>query len=147
MKNLTVLLLALSLSAFAHDEGHGPKLKDVGKKGGRVTSVVLAKDAGKGTGAQLVYKSEIVRSKDGNIKVYFYDKDMSPLKLESFAKTAKATLISGKAGKEVSKDFDLTFVADHFEGTTPKPIPRRYNIDVKVSEGDKELLAAFDNLD
>lgn len=147
MKKLTVLLLALSLGAFAHDEGHGPKLKDVGKKGGRVTSVVLAKDAGKGTGAQLVYKGEIVRSKDGNVKVYFYDKDMNPLKLESFAKSAKATLISGKEGKEVTKDFDLTFVADHFEGTTPKPIPRRYNIDVKVSEGDKELLAAFDNLD
>ncbi len=142
-----MLLLAFSLTAFAHDEGHGPKLKDVGKKGGRVTSVVLAKDATKGAAAELVYKGEIVRSKDGKVKIYFYDKDMNPLKLDGFTKTAKATLISGKEGKETAKDFELSFVADHFEGNTPKPIPRRYNIDVKVSEGDKELLAAFDNLD
>ena len=147
MKKITVLLLALSLSAFAHDEGHGPKLKDVGKKGGRVTSVVLSKDAAKGAAADLVYKGEIVRSKDGKVKIYFYDKDMNPLKLDSFAKTAKATLISGKSGKETEKVFDLAFARDHFEGMTPKPIPRRYNIDVRVGEGDKELLAAFDNLD
>lgn len=147
MKRLTVLLLVLCLNALAHDEGHGPKLKDVGKKGGRVTSVVLAKDATKGSAAELVYKGEIVRSKDGKIKVYFYDKDMNPLKLDSFAKNAKASLISGKEGKETTKDFDLSFVVDHFEGMTPKPIPRRYNIDVKVTEADKELLAAFDNLD
>ena len=72
---------------------------------------------------------------------------MNPLKLDGFAKNAKASLISGKEGKETTKDFDLSFVSDHFEGMTPKPIPRRYNIDVKVTEGDKELLAAFDNLD
>jgi hypothetical protein len=147
MNILTVLLLALSLSVFAHDEGHGPKLKDVGKKGGRVTSVVLSKDASKGAAADLVYKGEIVRSKDGKVKIYFYDKDMNPLKLDSFAKTAKATLISGKSGKETEKVFDLAFARDHFEGMIPKPIPRRYNIDVRVGEGDKELLAAFDNLD
>ncbi len=147
MKILTVLLLAFFMNAFSHDEGHGPKLKDVGKKGGRVTSVVLSKDAGKGAAAELVYKGEIIRSKDGKIKIYFYDKDMSPLKLEKFAKAAKATLISGKAGKATEKVFDLAFVTDHFEGMIPLPIPRRYNIDVRVSEGDKELLAAFDNLD
>jgi len=71
MKKWTVLLLALCLNAVAHDEGHGPKLKDVGRRGGRVTSVVLAKDAGKGASAELVYKGEIVRSKDGAVKIYF----------------------------------------------------------------------------
>jgi hypothetical protein len=139
--------MVLSLNVFAHDEGHGPKLKDVGRRGGRVTAVVLAKDASKGTAAEMFYKSEIVRTKNGVVKIYFYDKNMNPLKPETFAKTAKATLISRKRGKFETKDFDLTFVTDHYEGTTPKPIPRRYSIDVKVIEGDKELLAAFDNLD
>jgi hypothetical protein len=147
MKRLSALFLVFCLNAFAHDEGHGPKLKDVGKKGGRVASVVLAKDASKGAAAELVYKGEIVRSKDGKIKVYFYNKEMQPLKLDAFAKTAKATLISGKEGKEVEKNFDLTFLVDHLEGMTPKPIPKRYNIDLRVMEGEKELLAAFDNLD
>src|SRR6187402_1953387 len=107
MKKITVLLFALSLSAFAHEGGHGPKLKDVGKKGGRVTSVVLSKDAGKGAAAELVYKGQIVRSKDGKVKIYYYDKDLNPLKLDSFAKSAKATLISGREGKEVEKVFEL----------------------------------------
>lgn len=147
MKRISVVLLLLCLNAFAHDEGHGPKLKDVGRRGGRVTSVVLSKDASKGASAVLVYKGEIVRSKDGKIKVYFFNKEMEPLKLDSFAKNAKAILISGKRGKEVEKSFDLTLVVDHLEGMTPRPIPKRYNIDVRVMEGDKELLAAFDNLD
>lgn len=147
MKSLITLLLCLSLSIFAHDEGHGPKLKDVGRRGGRVTAVVLAKDFGMGAKAPLIHKSEIIRSKDGTVKVFFYDQNMGPLKLDSFAKTAKATLISGKAGKETEKNFDLTFNTDHFVGKAPKADSRRYNIDVKVMEGDKELLAAFDNLD
>ena len=147
MKKLITLLFVFSLSAFAHDGGHGPKLKDVGKKGGRITSVVLSKDAPKGDKAELVYKGEIVRSKDGKIKVYFYDKDMNPLKLDAFAKTTNATLIFGKEGKETEKKFEMVLVTDHLEGMTPKPIPRRYNIDVRVSEGERELLAAFDNLD
>ena len=54
MKKLTALLLVFCLNVLAHDEGHGPKLKDVGKKGGRVTSVVLAKDDTKGSAAELV---------------------------------------------------------------------------------------------
>jgi hypothetical protein len=147
MKALFTLLLGISLSAFAHDEGHGPKLKDVGRRGGRVTAVVLAKDAGLGAKAPLVHKGEIVRSKDGTIKVFFYDQNMGPLKLDGFAKTAKAILISGKEGKETEKSFELTLHDDHLMGKAPKPDSRRYNIDVKISEGDKELLAAFDNLD
>lgn len=147
MKTLSVLLLGFCLSAYSHDGGHGPKLKDFGKKGGRVTSVVMTKEAGKGSSAKSVYNSEIVRSKDGKVKIYFYDKDMNALKLDSFAKKAKASLISGRGGKETVKDFELNLITDHFEGMTPKPIPRRYTIEVKVSEGDKELLAAFDNLD
>ena len=37
---LFVLLFVLSLSAFAHDEGHGPKVKDAGLYGGILASVM-----------------------------------------------------------------------------------------------------------
>lgn len=147
MKTILTLCLALSLNAFAHDEGHGPKLSDTPKQGGILTSVVLAKDASKGTAAELVYKSEIVRSSTGKVSIYFYDKQMNPLKSTSMATTASATLITEKKGKFSTQDFALKFVGDHFEGQSPKPAKKPYNIDVKVKEGDKELLAAFDNLD
>lgn len=142
-----MLSLALALNAFAHDEGHGPKLTDAPKQGGVVTSVVLAKEASKGPKAELIHKAELVRSADGTVRVYYYDKAMNPLKAGSFAATAKAILITSKKGKISTQNFELKFVEDHFEGKSPKPSRRPYNIDVKVMEGDKELLAAFDNLD
>jgi len=147
MKKILMLTLCLSLNALAHDEGHGPKLTDSPKQGGVLTSVVLAKDASKGTKADLIYKAEIVRSGDNTARVFYYDPAMSPLKLEAFAKTAKGFLITEKKGKFSVQEFELKFVQDHLEGKFPKPARRPYNIDVKVMEGERELLAAFDNLD
>ena len=141
------LALTLTLNVFAHDEGHGPKLTDAPKQGGVVTSVVLAKDAGKGTKADLIYKAELVRSSDGTVRVYYYDKEMNPLKSSSMKTEAKAILITEKKGKVTTQNFDLKYVEDHFEGKSPKPAKKPYNIDVKVMDGDRELLAAFDNLD
>jgi hypothetical protein len=147
MKNFLILCLTLSFNLFAHDEGHGPKLTDTPKQGGILTSVVLAKDASKGPAAELIYKSEIVRSSDGKVSVYFYDKSMNPLKPDTLAAIATGNLESGKKGKVTYQKFDLKFVTDHFEGQSPKPQKKPYNIDIKVKEGDRELLAAFDNLD
>lgn len=144
---MILLALTLTMSVFAHDEGHGPKLTDSPKQGGLVTSVVLAKDAAKGTKADLIYKAELVRSGDGTVRVYYYDKEMNPLKGSSMNKEAKAILITEKKGKVNTQNFDLKFVEDHFEGKSPKPVRKPYNIDVKVMDGDRELLAAFDNLD
>lgn len=147
MKKILALTIALALNAFAHDEGHGPKLTDAPKQGGVVTSVVLAKDATLGTKAELHYKAELVRSADGTVRVYYYDKAMTPLKAGTFSTTAKAILITAKKGKVTTQNFEMKIVEDHFEGKAPKPSRKPYNIDVKVMEGEKELLAAFDNLD
>lgn len=147
MKNALVLLLALTLSAFAHDEGHGPKLTDAAKQGGVVAPVVLAKDAGLGTKAPMQHKAEIVRSQDGTVRVYFYDQSMNPLKAGTLGPKASGNLISGKKGKITEQKFELQWKEDHFEGKAPKPTRKPYNIDVKVMEGSTELLVAFDNLD
>ena len=147
MKTILALTLALSLSAFAHDEGHGPKLTDSPKQGGVVTSVVLAKDASKGNKAELVYKAELARTNDGTVRVYFYDSSMKQLDLKGFAETGKAQLITQKKGKFSVQNFELKKMGDHLMGKMPKPARRPYNIDVRVSEDGKDLLAAFDNLD
>lgn len=147
MKTYLVLLLTLSLSVFAHDEGHGPKLTDAPKQGGVIAPVVLAKEAGLGTKAQMKHKAEIVRSQDGTVRVFFYDQSMNPLKAGALALKANAVLISGKKGKMSQQRFDLKWIEDHFEGKSPKPSRKPYNIDVKVMEDSTELLVAFDNLD
>lgn len=147
MKTCLILLLTLGLSAFAHDEGHGPKITDAAKQGGIVAPVVLAKDAGLGTKAPMQHKAEIVRSQDGTVRVYFYDQKMEPLKVGILASKASGNLISGKKGKMTEQKFELQWKDDHYEGKFPKPTRKPYNIDVKVMEGTTELLVAFDNLD
>lgn len=148
MKYLGVLLAAsLSAPAFAHDEGHGPRIVDAGRMGGVLTAVVLAKDAKLGTKAPLVYKAELTRADDGTVRVYFYDKDMKPLDLAAFPKTAKAALQAKKRRKWTSTPFILEKADDSYEGKAPKPTSKPFNIDVTIMEGKRELLAAFDGLD
>lgn len=148
MKYLGLLLGAtLSLPAFAHDGGHGPKLTGAGKMGGVLTAVVLAKDAKLGAKAPLVYKAELTRADDGTVRVYFYDKDMKPLDASLLPKTADALLQSGKRKKRTSVPFKLTRTEEGYEGKAPKPAGKPFNIDVNIKEGARELLAAFDGLD
>lgn len=148
MKILGILLAAtLSLPALAHDEGHGPKLTDAGKMGGVVTAVVLASDAKLGAKAPMVYKAELTRSDDGTVRVNFYDKDMKPLDIASLPKTAKASLEARKKKKWTSTPFNLMKTADGYDGKAPKPAGKPFNIDIRITEGKRELLAAFDGLD
>lgn len=146
-KIITTLLLVASFFASAHDEGHGPKLMDNGKKGGTLSPMILASEAHIGSKATLVYKAELVKSSDNtNIKIYVYDKEMKAT-LKQLAITAKATIISGLGKKSTSEEISLKFVEDHFEGTLPKIKKKPFSIDFKVNEGSKEFLAAFENLD
>ena len=148
MRYRGVLLAAsLSLPAFAHDEGHGPKIVDAGKMGGVVTAVVLAKEAKLGPKATLLYKAEITRSEEGVVRIYLYDKDMKPLDPVRFGKSAKAVLESHKKKKTSRTPFVLTLEDGAFTGRAPKAASKPFNIDATFKEGNKELLAAFDNLD
>ncbi|UPT72807.1 MAG: hypothetical protein M0D55_12845 [Elusimicrobiota bacterium] len=148
MRYLGVLLAAsLSLPAFAHDEGHGPKTTDAGRMGGVMTAVVLAKEAKLGPKAALIYKAELTRTEDGVVRVYLYDKDMKPLDPARFAKTAKAVLETHKKKKTSKTPFTLALEDGAFKGKAPKAGTKPFNIDAVFKEGDRELLAAFDNLD
>lgn len=144
---LTALLSTISLTAQAHDEGHGPKLADTGKYGGLVSAVVLKSEAGKGTAASLLHKAELVRSTDGSVRVYLYDKEMKPLDLKVVETKGSATIASKVKGKWKSKDFSLDQKDGAFIGVMPKPESKPYNIDVTLKENGKDLLSAFDNLD
>lgn len=148
MKKL-ILTVALLMSgvAFAHDEGHGPKLSDTGKYGGLVSGVVLKADAKKGASAALVHKSELVRSADGTVRVYLYDEKMAPLDLKSFDAKATALLGAKVKGKFTESPFTLELKENAFIGKMPKPGSKPYNIDVTLKESGRELLTAFDNLD
>jgi len=150
MKKLLPLLLTFSISIFAHDEGHGPKLTDIPQKGGvRVSPVVLGSEATLAEKANLVYKAELKKSSDNKkIEVYYYDKEMKALlPVTNLSQEAQATVIFGKGKKQKIENITLKLVGDHYEGILPSNLKKPFNIDVKMSEGTKEFLTAFDNLD
>jgi hypothetical protein len=146
-KYTMVFALVLSASAFAHDEGHGPKLTDAAKQGGIVSPVIDAKEASKGAKASVVHKAELVRSEDGTVRVYLYDQEMNLLDLSKFEKSAKGVLEFKKSKKWVKTPFTFNQEEGAFVANAPKAGSKPFNIDVHVKEEGKELLAAFDNLD
>lgn len=146
-KILIALIMCASVTTLAHDEGHGPKVSDGGKYGGLVSAVVLKSEAKKGASAALVYKAELVRSIDGNTRVYLYDKDMKQLDLKDFESKGSATLATKVKGKWIDTDFALEKKENSFIGKMPKVAKKPYNIDVTIKQNNKELLTAFDNLD
>ena len=141
------VFIIIQTPSFAHDEGHGPKLKDAGRFGGVVASVVDMVELNKGGHAHLVYKAELVRSQDDTARVYVYDKSMKPLDLSIFSKTAKAVLISSVDGEKSVAEFELTLKGMNFKGKAPKAKSKPYNIEIVFSKGDKKYLVAFDHLD
>ncbi len=143
---LVAALLTLS-SAIAHDEGHGPKLTDSPQQGGVVSPVIDAKEASKGAKAAVVHKAELVRSEDGTVRVYFYDKEMKALDLAKVEKTAQGVIEFKKNKKWNKTPFTLNQEEGAFVARAPLPPSKPFNIDVRVKEAGKELLVAFDNLD
>jgi hypothetical protein len=142
-----MMILCMGVEVFAHDEGHGPKLTDSPKQGGVIAPVVPKKEASKGSKATLVYKAELVRSDDGTIRLYLYDKQMNALDLAKFDKSANGILVLTKKKKTTTTKFPLTLDGDNFTGKAPAASSKPFNIDVHLKEGKTELLTAFDNLD
>ena len=144
---MMVLSLMLAGGAWAHDDGHGPKLTDSPKQGGIVSPVIAASEAKKGAKAAVVYKAELVRLEDGTAQVYLYDTAMNALDLSGFEKTGKGMVEVEKKGKYTRTPFELALHNDHFMGKAPQPTRKPFNIDVHLKAKGQELLAAFDNLD
>ena len=144
---LATILMTLNSLAFAHDEGHGPKLTQGGKFGGVVASVIDEKDKSKGASAVRVYKAELVRSEENEISLYIYDEKMNLLPMSKFAKAGKGFVEIEKDKKHIVTAFSFTVVKNHFEGKAPKPEKRPFNIDMQFTEGTRSLFVAFDNLD
>ena len=146
MKMMMAIALALgfSVSGYAHDEGHGPKMSENGKYGGIVAPVVKKADASKGPDATAVHKAELTRAADGTVHLYLYDQTMKPLDLKGFDKTASAT-ISAK-GKGDAKKFTLELKDKSFVGKMPKPDANLYNVEIALKKDGTDLISAYQNL-
>lgn len=120
MKILTQVILAvlwISMSAFAH-EGHdhdGPTTIQAPKGG-----VIKALDEA---------RVEVV-SKGKDIKIYFYNKDMSPAKVSDFKVVAKAELPRAKKMDIIL----LTPYENHFEAAYDAKGSHRYSLRLEITD-------------
>lgn len=147
---MKVVLLLCSLFfttlGFAHDEGHGPALKDESRYGGKIAAIINASEVSKGRKATLLYKGELVHSsRDQEVKLYLFDKDMKPLDLKNFDKKVNAVQIERRSENK----FELTLDSSgkFYKGMRPKNKRVPFNIDVRFNAKDQKLFGAFDGLD
>lgn len=145
----SALMLSLSIPALSHEGGHGPKISDQPLEGGlRVVPVIDKKDDKAGTEAKLVYKSELVANSDGTLALYVYDANLKPISLDKFGKTAVVEIgPMRKTAKWKTEKFNLELKGKYFAGKVPMIKHKPYFMDITLSEGDRQLLTAYENLD
>lgn len=144
---LVILSFIFSLSAFAHEGGHG-HVAEGGKFGGIMSPVIDKKEEGKGEKAHTLYKAELVRAASGKLSLYIFDDKMNLVDLSSFGEMVKANLEIKKKGKYTYfGDFQLKKNGNHFTGLLPQVEYKPFNIDLFLTKGKQELFVGFSNLD
>lgn len=143
---MSFILSTVVFSVFAHDEGHGPAIKDESVYGGKVTAIIKADEVSIGRKAKMLYKGELVHSsKDLDVKVYIYDLNMKPVDLKAFSNKINAVLLERNAEKKFELTLDKS--GKFFSGMRAKNKRVPFNIDINLSKGDQKLFGAFDGLD
>lgn len=146
MKSI-LIILAVGLFSFAHDDGHGPKLGDQPKFGGKVSAVIDKAEINKGTKAKMLYKAELTKNNKNFIRVYLYDDKMKPLDIASLGDSSGALMFKDRKTKKwVNHKFNLKKEKDHYSGQLPTKPRRPFSVDVTIKEKGKSLFMAFDNL-
>lgn len=149
MKNLITTILfsmALSIPAFAHDGGHGPKIVKSGKYGGTLAKVSEGANFEQARKSKALYVAELVKDDEGAISIYFYNKNMKPVKIDSFS-DLMGKVESGRGKRMKSSIFSLSKSGMAVTGKLPKKRKRPFSVVVNFKEGSKPLFTAFDNLD
>lgn len=158
---LTTAILLLSTAGFSHDGGHGPKVTDTGKHGGKITAVIAKKDQELGPKAKLYHKAELVRVKDskGNIgfRFYVYDKEMKPMPTDKLSLKASGIVAYWKKvpGKKLDKEKDgvaKPFMMDlkkkyYLAMKLPKADVKKVFMDITFHDGKQEVMAAFTDVE
>lgn len=142
---IVTLSLFVASQSLAHDEGHGPKLKDPAKYGGKLAPVIAHSEVSKGIKAAMLYKAEFTKNAENLVRVYLYDEKMAPKK-DLAIKTASGTIYYKDKSKNKMTEVALSMKVENGEITAslPKDIGRPFDLDVTLETADKKLFMAFD---
>jgi hypothetical protein len=144
---LLIMLSVISLSAFAHEGGHG-SLAEGGKFGGITAPIVDNSQAAEMDKAKVLYKAELVRTESGKLSLYIFDEKMNLLDLSAFGPEVEAKLEVKKKGKfTYVGTFKFTKHGNHFMAQLPKVEYKPFNIDMYLMKDKQKLFVGFANLD
>lgn len=142
-----LLLSLLGAPLLAHDEGHGPKLTDPAKYGGKVAPVILKSDVKKGRKATMHYKAEVTKNSSGTLRIYLYDKDMKILSDMRVSDLGGIVYyrdqISGK-GKNVKLNFNQA--NKEIKTNLPTEVQGRFDFDFTFKTNKGVYFVAFDGM-
>lgn len=146
MKFSAVLFtLFMSMNLLAH-EGHGEAPKDPSRFGGQLSNVVDAtKVSKKEKNNPPIFKSELIRSEDGTLRLYIFDLKMKDTDLSSFSSKIEANVENTK--NKINLNFELEKHGNHFMGKMPKVNKRPFNLYFKIKNKNQDLFVGYDNLD
>lgn len=133
-----VLMNSISL-IWAHSSGHGPNVKGTGPNGGKLSSVVSAKEADKGKEAKQIYLAEVKSSLGTEATVSILDTNRTNITYDLSPK-AKVIALNGKDAPEI-------FEADLKEGAYnvkfPKPSKSYSGVELIFNVGKERVVTTL----
>ncbi len=144
-RSLVVFGFIMSSVTFAHDEGHGPKLNDAAKYGGKLAPIIAHSEISQGTKAKMIYKAEFTKNAENIVRIYIYDDKMQPKKDLKIISVSGKIYFKDKATNKM-KDVTVDMKLENGEISTqlPKDIGKPFDLDVTIATTDQKLFAAFD---
>lgn len=135
------LVLTSSLSvAWAHSSGHGPDVKEAGPNGGKLSSVVSAKEADKGKEAKQMYLAEVQSVLEMETTVRVLSKNKIQIS-EGLSPKAKVIALNGEAKPDI-------FEADLKDSSAyrvkfPKPSKSYTGVEIIFNVGKERVVATI----
>lgn len=139
---LTIAMAFTGSIAHAHDSGHGPKMTLQGKFGGKLSAVILKKEANNSS-AKAHFAAELTKTTDGKLRLYFYDTKMGTLNPEIKMISGLSTYKSKASKKSVTEKFDFKKEGDIYEAQLTPDVDGSVSIEVEMLTKDGEFMAAF----
>lgn len=139
---ILIFISLLGLNARAHEGEHGPKVKNQGKYGGKMASVILKKDLDNSS-ATAIYIAELTLSADGTLRVYFYDKSLDFISINAKSIVGNISFKDKKTRKETHSKIDFVANGNGFEAKIPSSINRASSLEIDINTPENDYVAAF----
>ncbi len=132
-------LIALTSLTWAHSSGHGPDVKGTGPNGGKLTSVVSAKEADKGKDAKQIYLAEVKADLETEAIVRILNTNKIVI-TEALSPKAKVIALGDSAAPEI---FEVDLKDGAYNVKFPKPSSSYTGVEIIFNVGKERVVSTI----